>query len=158
MHTNHSSTSRACPVLFIFPQKLFCSNIFDSKSVFNQIYMISEPVTLIDLLNTGAGKRRTLRAKINSEADDAISYLASSAIRGLAFCLSPAAWTRLLFPEMRVTDCAIDSAGRKHKGGCFCVHGYVVIDSAETFILFTIFHIWILCDPHLYSFQSIFHS
>jgi len=82
------------------------------------------PVTFVEPFDGGAGKRRTLEAKSNSLAGNAIFDLTLPAMLGLAGILSATAETGLLLAEMHVADRAGDSAWSEHVRWDFsvCLH------------------------------------
>jgi hypothetical protein len=56
MQRNYSVTLCTRPFLFFFQQELFRTDGLDSKPVFDQTDMISQPVSFIDLFDWRAGK------------------------------------------------------------------------------------------------------
>jgi hypothetical protein len=89
---------------------LFYTNGLDPRSIADQAYLISLPVTFIKVFDRPTGKRWALEAKFNPVADGAIFYFAFSATFGLAGTPGAASHAGFLFPEMHVTDMAVHSA------------------------------------------------
>jgi hypothetical protein len=113
----------ACPLFFFFEQTLFHADSFDADAIVNQADLIPLPVTPVEPLDGGAGKRWTLEAEIKSAADGTIFDLALPAMFGLAGILSATAEAGLLLAEMHVANRAGDSTGSQHVrwdfGVCF---------------------------------------
>jgi hypothetical protein len=123
MQRDNASALGAHPLFFFFEQMLFHPDGFDADAILDQTDLIPLPVTFVQPLDDGAGKRRTLEAKINFVAGNAIFDLAFPAMFGLAGVLSATAEAGFLFLEMHITDGAGDSAGSQHVrwyfGVCF---------------------------------------
>jgi hypothetical protein len=93
---------------------LFSADGFDADAILDQADPVPLPVAFIEALDRGAGKRRTLKAKINFIAGSAVFYLALPAMFRFAGILSAAAETGLFFLEMNVADGAGHPAWSEH--------------------------------------------
>ena len=112
------------PLFFFFEQMLFHPNSFCADAILDQADLIPLPVTFVQPLDGGAGKRRTLKAKSNPLTGGTIPDLALPAMFGLAGILSAATEAGLLLAEMHIADGAGDSARSEHVCWDFgvCLH------------------------------------
>jgi hypothetical protein len=130
MQRHHAAALCTCPLLLFFQQELFRTNGFDSKSVFDQADLVSQPVPFVYSSDSQARKRDAFRTETNAAAEGTIPNVAPAAIGRLVLFLSPASRAGVLFPEMCIAYRAI------HPTGCQHDHRYFHFPSRSSAILF----------------------
>ena len=101
---------------------LFQPDSFSADAILNQADLIPLPVTFVQPLDGGAGKRGTLETQINPLAGGTVLDLALPAMFGLAGILSATAEAGILFLKMHIADRAGDSAWSQHVRWGFSEH------------------------------------
>jgi len=107
MQADNASTLCACLVLFFLNYVLFHANRFDVDAVFYQTDLIPLSVTFIKTFDTGAGKGRTLKTKLNLLIHDAVFNLALPAMVGLTAIHASTSHAGFLLSKMYITDSTI---------------------------------------------------